>query len=413
VRDHIGVRQSLIIAVVFTATACGPPRFDSQVRQYVRLAVALGERDPDSIDFYYGPPQWVAAIRKHPPRLEEIRRSALELGRRLEPDRHARAKHLAGQLKAIATRADELLGRQETFDQKTSAYFGLTVPTAAPRNTEQGRREIDRLLAGTGSLAQRYAAFDRQFLVPVDRLPAVMARAVQGCRDQTLQHLQLPAGETVQVEYVHNKPWSAFSRYRGNFQSLISVNVDLGLTVDRVLQLACHEGYPGHHAQNVLQDLRLVRGLHWMEWTVQPTFSPQSLVSEALATYAVKIAFPAQERMRFERDALFPIAGLDPKTAEKYGRVERLVDELQSAEPAIARDFLDGKLEWARAANALEQQVLMASPEQTLKYISEYRTYMITYTLGPGLVAEQVHNWRQFEQMISDPDAAERIIMNR
>jgi hypothetical protein len=93
--------------------------------------------------------------------------------------------------------------------------------------------------------------------------------------------------------------------------------------------------------------------------------------------------------------------------------VERLVDELQSAEPAIARDFLDGKLEWARAANALEQQVLMASPEQTLKYISEYRTYMITYTLGPGLVAEQVHNWRQFEQMISDPDAAERIIMNR
>ena len=93
--------------------------------------------------------------------------------------------------------------------------------------------------------------------------------------------------------------------------------------------------------------------------------------------------------------------------------MERLIDELQSAEPAIARDFLDGKLEWARAANALEQQVLMVSPEQTLKYLSEYRTYMITYTLGPELVADQVHNWKQFEQMMTDPDAAERIIMNR
>jgi hypothetical protein len=38
---------------------------------------------------------------------------------------------------------------------------------------------------------------------------------------------------------------------------------------------------------------------------------------------------------------------------------------------------------------------------------------MITYTLGPDLVAEKVHNWAQFEQLMTDPDAAERIIMNR
>jgi len=149
-----------------------------------------------------------------------------------------------------------------------------------------------------------------------------------------------------------------------------------------------------------------------MEWTVQPTFSPQSFASEALATFAVNIAFPGNERVRFERDALFPLAGLDPKGAEKYDRVERLIDRLQSAEPAIARDFLDGKLEWARAADALERQVLMSSPEQTLKYISEYRTYVITYTLGPELVARRVHNWREFEQLMTDPDAAQRIIMN-
>ena len=55
----------------------------------------------------------------------------------------------------------------------------------------------------------------------------------------------------------------------------------------------------------------------------------------------------------------------------------------------------------------------MTSPEQTLKYISEYRTYMITYTIGPDLVAERVHDWREFQQMMTDPDAAQRIIMNR
>ena len=72
----------MIIALVFTAAACGPPGFDPQVREYVRLAVALGERDPDSIDFYYGPLSGSADIRKHPPRLDEIRRSAVELVRR-------------------------------------------------------------------------------------------------------------------------------------------------------------------------------------------------------------------------------------------------------------------------------------------------------------------------------------------
>ena len=232
------------------------------------------------VDFYYGPPQWVADVRKNPPRLEEIRRSALDLARELQPDRHARAMHLAAQLDAIAARADELLGHRQTFDQRTSAYFGLTLPDVFP-NTDQDRAEIDRQLPGSGSLAERYGAFDRQFLVPADRLAAVMARAIEGCRAQTVRHMQLPATEAVRAEYVHDKPWSAFSRYQGNFQSVVSVNVDLRLTIDRALQLACHEAYPGHHVQNTIQDLRFVRGFHWMEWTVQPTFSPQSLVSEA------------------------------------------------------------------------------------------------------------------------------------
>jgi hypothetical protein len=234
----------------------------------------------------------------------------------------------------------------------------------------------------------------------------VLARAIQGCREQTLNHLHLPPGEGVTVEYVHDKPWSAFSRYQGNFRSMIQINADLALTVDRALALACHEGYPGHHAYNVMQELQFVRERNWSEWMVQPTFSPQSLASEALATFAVEVAFPEAERLRFERDTLFPLADLDSKDAAGYLRVERLVDQLQSAQPAIARDYLDGRLEWARAAAELEEQVLMAHPEDTLKYINEYRSYMLTYTLGRDLVARQVQGWPQYEQLMIDPDAA-------
>jgi hypothetical protein len=236
-----------------------------------------------------------------------------------------------------------------------------------------------------------------------------MNRALQGCRQQTLAHLNLPPGEFVTVEYVHDKPWSAFSHYQGNFRSLIQINTDFGLTVDQVLQLACHEGYPGHHVYNSLRELQLVRGHHLTEFMVQPTYSPQSLASEAAATFAIELAFPEPERTRFERDELFPLAGLDPRKAPLYGRVERLVEALHPAEPVIARDYLDGRLEFVRAASALEAQVLMAHSDATLKYINEYRSYVTAYTLGRDIVAAAVDDhpgrpaserWQRFEQEI-------------
>jgi hypothetical protein len=378
--------------------------------------VALGERDPDSIDYYYGPAEWVADIRENPPSLAQIRRSALALAGELrnKPPTVAggegQRQFLIGQLRAIASRVDLLLGAHLTFDQETQAMFGVQVP---PSYDERGlahiRSELDALLPGHRGLAERYSSFGQKFTVPPDRLSAVMDRALQGCRERTLAHMKLPPGESVTVEFVHNKPWSAFSRYQGNFHSLIQINADFGLTVDQVLQLACHEGYPGHHAYNSLRELQLVRDWNLAEFMVQPTFSPQSLASEAAATFAIELAFPEPERTRFERDELFPLAGLDPSKAELYGRVERLVEALHPAEPAIARDYLDGNLEFVRAAWALEAQVLMVHSEATLKYINEYRSYLTAYTLGRDMVADAVDDspgrpatarWQRFEQEI-------------
>jgi hypothetical protein len=382
---------------------------------YARLAVALGERDPDSIDYYYGPAEWVTDIRENPPSLPQIRRTALALTDQLnkpamvaggEPQR----LFLIGQLRALASRVDLLLGAHLTFDQETQEMFGVQVPRQydQPRLAHI-RSELDSLLPGPRGLAERYSSFDQKFIVSPDRLSAVMDRALQGCRERTLAHLNLPPGESVTLEYVHDKPWSAFSRYQGNFHSRIQINTDFGLTVDQVLQLACHEGYPGHHAYNSLRELQLVRERHLTEFMVQPTFSPQSLASEAAATFAIELAFPEPERTRFERDQLFPLAGLDTGKAELYGRVERLVEALHPAEPAIARDYLDGNLEFVRAASALEAQVLMVHSEATLKYINEYRCYLTAYTLGRDMVAGVIDDppglpaaarWQRFEQEI-------------
>jgi hypothetical protein len=372
-------------------------QIDSVVREYMRLAVGLGQRDPDSLDYYAGPNSLVEDILRQPPLLSSIRVSALQLIAKitrlnsLDVRDTARRTFLLVQLQAIADRVNVVTGVPSTFDQESKASFGIVAPSEYNEATvKKVHAELERVLPGRGDLTERYQNFDSRFVVPPKLIPAVFARSLEGCRTETLNHISLPQGESVSIEYVGNRPWSAYSRYQGNYRSLIQINTDYALTVDRVLNLACHEAYPGHHAYNSLRDINLVQAGGLKEYLVQPTYSPQSMLSESMATLAVDVAFPEAKRLAFERDVLFPIVGLNRREAALYLRVESLVDELRVVEPIVAREYLDGRLEFERAGSTLEDAALMAHPEAALKYLNEYRSYVTTYTYGRDLVAAQL-----------------------
>ena len=87
------------------------------------------------------------------------------------------------------------------------------------------------------------------------------------------------------------------------------------------MDLACHEGYPGHHVYNTLLEKHLVKDRGWMEFTVYPLFSPQSLIAEGTANYGIPVTFPDDERIAFEEKVLFPAAGLDPARVREYYEV--------------------------------------------------------------------------------------------
>jgi hypothetical protein len=90
--------------------------------------------------------------------------------------------------------------------------------------------------------------------------------------------------------------------------------------------------------------------------------------------------------------------------------VEALVDRLHTVEPSIARDYLDGRLEFERAGNQLESEALMAHPEAALKYLNEYRSYVATYTYGRDLISDLIQQrsggddsarWRTYAQLMT------------
>src|SRR6185503_3910656 len=72
----------LALAVLTFVTCRRAPQaasIDDAARRFVRLAVALGERDIDSLDFYAGPADFVADLRRNPPPLAAIKGDAATL----------------------------------------------------------------------------------------------------------------------------------------------------------------------------------------------------------------------------------------------------------------------------------------------------------------------------------------------
>ncbi|HWF87068.1 MAG TPA: hypothetical protein VG222_19560 [Vicinamibacterales bacterium] len=411
-------RRFIVLCALLPLAGCrsrdAGRRLDGEAERYVRIVLALGDRDPDSLDFYAGPPAWKADAHARNETFHDIKQSATALIEQLEHDpttsdvAAARREFLRRQLRAVAARIDVLDGRRFTFDDESRALFGVEIGSIDHAAIDRARALVDRLLPGSDSLALRYARFDRQFMIPPKRLAAVMTRALDGCRHATLPHMPLPSGEHVTIEYVSGTPWSAFTRYEGRAHSRIQINAGFGLTVDRALQLACHEGYPGHHAINTWIDTTLIGPQHRIELTVQPMFSPQSLRTEGAATFAPELAFSDAERLQFERDELFPIAGLDGRGADEYLRVGRAVDGLRMVQAGIAREYLDGNLEFARASVALEREALMPSADATLKFFNQFRSYAVAYTLGHDLVARAVEaqssadrRWQAYERWVT------------
>ena len=391
--------------------------------RYVKLVLAVGVHDADYVDAYYGPPDWRAGAGAVRRALAEIDADAAALlgelaalvpapgADELERLRH---RYLTAQLESMRARLAMLRGERLSFDAESAALYGAVAPRHTEREFEAVLEELGRRLPGEGTLLQRYEAFRGRFEIPRERLSAVLDAAIDGCRARTLEHVPLPEGETFTLEYVTDKSWSGYNWYQGNFRSLIQINTDLPIYIDRAIDLACHEGYPGHHVYNVLLEQRLVRERGWPEFQVYALFSPQSLIAEGTANYGIEVAFPKEERRRFERDVLFPAAGLDPSAVDAYYEVMELVEKLSYAGNEAARRYRDGRIDAAAAADWHETYTL-ASPEraaQRVRFIDQYGAYVINYNLGKDLVARHVERragretaarWREFARLLSSP----------
>jgi hypothetical protein len=455
------------------AVAEDATRMNRIAESYVKLVLAVGQHDANYVDAFYGPAEWKRAADtagKRP--LAELLAEARSLRAALaelpappavaaaattasaapsaagvsgggmaaaaagKSDSTATASKPAGedsegellqlrhryldrQLSALAAHVEALGGARTSFDEESRALYDAVAPTYDAGHFQAILDRIDRLVPGHGDgtpLATRIETYRRRFVIPLDRLDAVFTAAIAECRRRTAAHVALPPGESFEVAYVKDKPWSGYNWYQGGFHSLIQVNTELPIYIDRALDLAGHEGYPGHHVYNSLLEQHLVRERGWVELTVYPLFTPQSLIAEGTANFGVEVVFPGPDRVAFERQVLYPKAGLDPAGAADYDKLQELLRDASYAGNEAARGYLDGRMSRDAAQAWLVRYALM-SPEraaQRMRFIDAYRSYVINYNYGQDLVRRYIEKrggtadhpelrWREFTRLISSP----------
>ena len=373
------------------------------------------------MDAYYGPDSLKEEATAESLSVSEIRHHADSLTGLLGDtvpayaDSVVRMRHryLRTQLGSLSARAGMLSGRKLGFDEEANALYDVTPPHLGDGHFDSLLTRLDSLLPGKAPLPARFQQFRDRMVIPAGRVDTVFKTAIAACRARTRARMHLPDGERFDLEYVKGTPWNAYNWYKGNFHSLIQVNLDFPIQIDRAVDLACHEGYPGHHVYNASLEKALFRDRGWVEISVYPLFSPQSLIAEGSANFGIDMAFSPSERVEFERDSLFPLAGLDGSLAERNAAVRTVVEDLNYARNEVARGYLDGQLTRDQAVSAMRRYWLIApdAAAKQLRFIDTYRSYVINYNLGRDLVADWVtragdsheEHWRAFAALLSSP----------
>jgi len=414
----------LCCAVAAGCAAAGGVEAEQRAAEtFVGLALRLGELagHEREVDAYFGPETLrPAAAPDRSGGLAQLRADADALLSRLELDEDALQTSRGSKLLTQVRSFDALLqiiepaDHKESFAAEAQRLYALSVPDVDPAATQQLLAELELALPGDGPLPRRLAEFYRKFIVPADRRRAMFEQALQECRRRTLAHWELPGAEKLDIEWTTRVP-AAWHRYHGGWHSTLQINPDAVALPGSAIDVACHEAYPGHHAQFLLQDERAQPAGLPVEERVVLLRSPASVLREGAANFGIELAFPFDERVVFQERVLFPLAGLDPTQARRYETVHRLVDQLSAAAAPIIASYRDRRLSRRDAERRLANEALVTSPRALLQFADHYGAYSLGYTAVRDIVRDHVKarsriagqdDWSVLRELVSDPYGA-------
>ncbi len=395
-------------------------RLNALATEYVKLGLAIGQYDENFVDAYYGPDSLkpVAITDSTFPKdrfLNTVNKLVTELKKfdnNTNDTLANRSAWIQSQLKAFERRIKLVGGDTASFDDECKDLYGTAAPSYDSAHYKNIIQQLDMLLPGKGTVNDRMQQLANHFIIPKEKLDTVIKTAIAECRQRTLKHYQLPPTESFSLEFVNNKPWSGYNWYKGNYRSVIQINTDLKIFIDRVIDVGSHESYPGHHVYNMLLEKNLYHDKGWVEVSFYPLYSPQSLIAEGSANYGISLVLPGEDKVNLAKNILLPLAGLDTTGIALYLKAMELKDELNFARNEVGRGLLNKTMTEKEAIYWL-QNFSLANEEtakKNINFIRVNRSYIINYNYGKQLVKEYIESkastndkrWEVFGWLLSN-----------
>ena len=396
---------------------------------YVRLGLTIGLYDADFVDAYYGPDSLKPAISKSDifPKdsllnlVTELRSGLKNSIEKLNDSSKVRARWMSQQLLAFDRRIRIYSGEFKTFDEESKELFGISAPVYPEEHYKLLLDTLNQLLPGKGTVQDRFQNLANRFIIPENKLDTIFKTTIAEARKSTKAYYSLPETETFTIEYVKDKPWSGYNWYKGNYTSLIQINTDTRIFIERAIDVGSHESYPGHHVYNMLLEKNLYQDKGWVEISLYPLFSPQSFIAEGSANYGIDLVFPGDKKIRFAKEKLLPLAGLDTTFIGIYFKSLAIRGKLNYARNEAARGIVNQTMNDQQALDWLMNYCLY-NKETALKsisFIKKYRSYVINYNYGQDLVRNYIElnetdpkkRWEVFGKLLSNPVLPEKLLI--
>ena len=354
--------------------------------RYLELCLRLGRHIDGLVDAYYGPAEISERVDA-----EEVRDPAALVQDAASLLEEVDDRWLHAQLVGLETVARKLAGEEISYEDEVERCYGVRPEWVPEESFAAAHRELEELLPGDGPVAERYQAWREDDQLEGDQLATVYNKLLDDFRSRTKDLFDLPDGESVEVDYVTDEPWSAFNYYQGGLRSRIAVNTDSPLTPDFVLELAAHEAYPGHHTEHAWKEQVHVREAGRLEESALMVGTPSSLVSEGIAGLAAEILLGDEEERILATHLDGTAIGYDPdlsravkEASRPIGYVNGNVALLVHTRGASEAEALEYSMKWALRSRK--------RAEQSVRFVTDpvWRSYVSTYTAGYDLCREFV-----------------------
>ena len=378
---------------------------DSFGTTYLRIAFGVERHFPGFIDAYVGPADLRAeADTAPPPTVADLLRQTRALHEALPEQAYppTRRTYLDKQLTAITMVLRTLAGETTPYREEVAACFDI-VPEFVPEAAfEAALRELDEIVPGRGPLLDRMNDWRDRYIIDNATARTAFDLLLNETRSRTLDLVELPAGEAIELRFVENKPWSGYNWYLGNAKSLVEINVDLPLRANVLTDLIAHEGYPGHHTEHSLKDRILFQEKGFAEHAIHLINTPECVISEGIATVAEAQIFPGSEGIGWKTNVLYPSLGIagDPEREE---RIESIVGQLRAVDGNAAILRHEAGASEAEIVDYLQTWGLVQKEraERRFRFIDDplWRPYVFTYYAGRDLMREYIGQGARADQI--------------